>query len=400
MTLRQSFPKLRDEGGQAVVLLAVVLVVLFGAAALAVDIGHAYYTQRALQASADASALAGSQGLPDTATAQSLARQYSGTSGSRNASANVPGVTTSVTVKCLSAGSCSSPNAVAVDQSAQVNSIFAKVFGINVFRVSARATACSGGPGVTYLIDDGGTSCPFAVTQCVIGYPFSSGNPRTSVTFNESAVLRSFAPQIAGTGDTIKAWYNDEHALTLGVRQVVVKTASGTTTSNFAVAPLTSNPGSSSNPAVGSTATSGDLAGTDTSDRPMYPALYITDITANPNSKAGDWQSSGTAIPPAAVFGTWKGAVKTIDKTTSPAAVSVTPDADPAKNNWNLGSGSDAAPTGLTNEGFGAEARWNVSSLGLQQGHAYRMQFMVHDGDQNKTGGDSGEACMAVIISH
>jgi Flp pilus assembly protein TadG len=382
------------------VLFAVVLVVLFGGAALAIDIGHAYYTQRALQASADASALAGSQALPDSATAQNLARQYSGTSGSKNASANVPGVVTSVTVKCLSSGTCTSPNAVAVDQSTDVSSIFAKVFGINVFHVSARATACSGGPGVTYLVDDGGTTCPFAVTQCVIGYPFSSGNPRTSVTFNESAVLRAFAPQIAGSGDTIKVWYNDEHALTLGVRQVAVKTASGTTTSNFPVAPLSSNPGSSSYPAVGSTVLTGDNAGTDTSARPMFPALYLTDITADQNSKAGDWQYLGSAIPPSAVFGTWKAAVKTIDKTMSPATVSVTPDADPSKNNWSLGAGSDTPPSGLANEGFGAEARWNVNDLGVQPGHAYRMQFMVHDGDQNKTGGDSGQACMAVIVSH
>ncbi|MBA2462998.1 MAG: hypothetical protein H0V45_14750, partial [Actinobacteria bacterium] len=52
----------------------------------------------------------------------------------------------------------------------------------------------------------------------------------------------------------------------------------------------------------------------------------------------------------------------------------------------------------LSNEGFGAEARWNVADLGLRTLHTYRMQFMVHDGDQNKTGGDSGEACMSVVM--
>ena len=30
----------------------------------------------------------------------------------------------------------------------------------------------------------------------------------------------------------------------------------------------------------------------------------------------------------------------------------------------------------------------------LTQGHSYRIQVMVHDGDQNKVGGDSGEACV------
>jgi len=42
--------------------------------------------------------------------------------------------------------------------------------------------------------------------------------------------------------------------------------------------------------------------------------------------------------------------------------------------------------------------RWNVSGLGLSAGHAYRLEFMVHDGDQNKSGGDAGESCMNVVV--
>ena len=38
-------------------------------------------------------------------------------------------------------------------------------------------------------------------------------------------------------------------------------------------------------------------------------------------------------------------------------------------------------------------------SLGLVAGHTYRLQFMVHDGDQNKTGGDVGEGCTVVTIA-
>jgi len=34
-----------------------------------------------------------------------------------------------------------------------------------------------------------------------------------------------------------------------------------------------------------------------------------------------------------------------------------------------------------------------VVQLGLIPGHTYRLQFMVHDGDQNKSGGDVGESC-------
>jgi len=65
------------------------------------------------------------------------------------------------------------------------------------------------------------------------GYPFKSSNPRTYVSFNESEVLRAFSPQQtvnATSGLAIKLWYNDENALTLGVRRVLVKTKTGVTT--------------------------------------------------------------------------------------------------------------------------------------------------------------------------
>src|SRR5206468_2620486 len=99
----------------------------------------------------------------------------------------------------------------------------------------------------------------------------------------------------------------------------------------------------------------------------------------------------GRPVTPTAVFGTWKAAVRAVDKTVSPPAVTITPDADPAKNKWALGAGSDPVPAGLTDQGFGAEVRWEVA---LAAGHSYRLQVMVHDGDQNKAGGDSGEACV------
>ena len=177
-------------------------------------------------------------------------------------------------------------------------------------------------------------------------------------------------------------FYNDEHALTLGVRQINVKTSSGTTTTNYPVSPLLTNPGSVTNPAVGASEAQG---GTDTAGRPMFPALFITDLSVPPgstNQLAGDWQYGGTGIPPTAVFGTWKAAVKTVDQTKAPATVTVTPDADPAKNNWNLGPNADPVPPGLTNEGYGAEIRWDITSLNLIPGHSYRVYFMVHDGDQ------------------
>jgi hypothetical protein len=128
----------------------------------------------------------------------------------------------------------------------------------------------------------------------------------------------------------------------------------------------------------------------------MFAALFITDLTSSANPYAGDWQFGGTPIPPTEVYGTWKGFVKTVDNTKATPTVTLTADADPAKNNWSLGPGSDPVPPGLANEGYGAEVRWDVSSLGLISGHTYRLYFMVHDGDQNKVGGDAGQACAII----
>ena len=173
----------------------------------------------------------------------------------------------------------------------------------------------------------GATPAAARTTLDTCGYIFSSTNPRTNVAFSESGVLRAFSPKgsvRAEPGLTIKVWYNDEHALTLGVRRVVVKTTTGTRTTDFPFTTLATNPGGVLYPKVGASALDGDLAGTDTAkctgypdlcDRPMFPALFLTDISTDPNSTAGDWQHGGTPIPPHAVFGTWKAAVRTVDKT-------------------------------------------------------------------------------------
>lgn len=226
--------------------------------------------------------------------------------------------------------------------------------------------------------------------NCNLGYPFVSANPLTSIVFNESDILRLLEPEDATAGDTIRVYYNDERALLLGVRN-------GTA---LPVSPLSTNPGHVVNPAVG------DKSVHDPAGRPIFPALFITDITGigdnagftSPQYRAGDWQFGGTPIPPHEIFGSWKGAVKT--------GADLVTDADPAKNNWNLGAGSDIPLTGfalLQNEGFGTEIRWNVNDLRvgglpLQAGHTYRIQVMVHDGDQNKVGGDVGQACVVVTI--
>jgi hypothetical protein len=161
---------------------------------------------------------------------------------------------------------------------------------------------------------------------------------------------------------TVEVFYSDEHALTLGVNRIQVKHSCtgntvGTDTTNYPFSTFTPSPGptaaSAINPHVGSTiqdapspAPPNDQAGADTSDRPMFPALFITDETYNPpNPLGGDWQYGGTGIPPSFVSGTWKGATRIVDHTTN--TVTVNPDAHPAENHFNLEPGADRVPPWL-----------------------------------------------------
>jgi len=131
------------QSGQILVLLALVLVVLLGISALVIDLGYAYYTQRSLQASADAAALAGASGLPDSSTAVDRAREYAGSPGGKNRRGNIPPVQTEVTMRCISVAPCNPVNAIVVVERTVVPTKFARVLGFDEIEVSARATACS-----------------------------------------------------------------------------------------------------------------------------------------------------------------------------------------------------------------------------------------------------------------
>ena len=158
---------------------------------------------------------------------------------------------------------------------------------------------------------------------------------------------------------------------------------------------------------MGATAITGNQAGVDVNNcsgvpdacsRPLYPAIFITDTTSNSVSTSGDWQFGGTPIAPSEVNGTWKGAERKLDFTQNPVAVSVTVDNDPAQNLWNLGGNIPVPQNPQSEPGYGTVVSWAVNSLGLQSGHSYRLQFMVHDGDQNKAGGDVGEAHASTLF--
>jgi hypothetical protein len=132
------------ESGQALVIVILFLFVLLGMAAMVIDVGYAYYAHRSLQAQVDAAALAGAQELPDGSKATTIAYDYSGQDGKRNAQSNVRNVKVDVRTRCLTKiPGCDPVNAVVVEETATVKTLFAGVLGIKSFNIRAKSTACS-----------------------------------------------------------------------------------------------------------------------------------------------------------------------------------------------------------------------------------------------------------------
>jgi Flp pilus assembly protein TadG len=123
--------RLREESGQAFVLPAVLLAFLLGMAALVLDVGGWYQSQRQAQAVADAAALAGAQALPgDTATATAQALDYA----KRNGQA--------LTAGDISFSTATLPNdTVTVKVKRTESSVLAKLFGSGQVTIKTTASA-------------------------------------------------------------------------------------------------------------------------------------------------------------------------------------------------------------------------------------------------------------------
>jgi Flp pilus assembly protein TadG len=121
----------RNQSGQAIVLTVVFLTALLGMAALVLDVGSWYRAHRNLQATADASALAGAQALPDTpGDATSLAGQY--------ASKNAPDLaSTQITLSSQLVAN----DTIKVHVSRPAPGFFSKLFGVDSVQEGASATA-------------------------------------------------------------------------------------------------------------------------------------------------------------------------------------------------------------------------------------------------------------------
>ncbi len=138
---------LREDAGQVIPFVVILLPVLVALVGTAVDLGFLYYERGQLQSATDAAALAGAQQLPNQSLATSTAQDYSA-AGSKNDSGfgwmtvNQPSMSYSCTVKqfCSVSGFV---NAVTVTQTAQVPTLFLRVLGVNSFNVTTEATGCS-----------------------------------------------------------------------------------------------------------------------------------------------------------------------------------------------------------------------------------------------------------------
>ena len=263
-----------------------------------------------------------------------------------------------------------------------------------------------------------GDSCGYSGTST------STTAALNTVVFNESGTAKAVSLGGNPSNPTVNFYYSDEHALTLGA-----------TSNGGVVSPFTNVYGTATNPygdfGLKSDATGiagrtplqvGDPTAKDTLHRPIYPSAFVTDVTGLSTSsasyRAGDWQSLNTpstgatgAQPPDFVAGTWK--------VFAGASVSV---GDPGSGNPltvgttnGLGPNADNFPglniPGATSlEKYTSETRWHASGMkawdpstgtfeaNLMPGHTYRVQVIAHDGDQNKTGGDTGEACAVISL--
>ncbi len=149
---RSGMHALRVTSGQTLPLVVVFMFTILVFAGLVIDLGNAYRVQQALQASTDASAAAGAGQLtmsypPIAANAISAAQSYGSESGGKNPITGVPvaNVTQTVTATCVTQGqfTCTYPNTVTVNETANVPTYLLKLLGFTTISLSAHAQACS-----------------------------------------------------------------------------------------------------------------------------------------------------------------------------------------------------------------------------------------------------------------
>ncbi len=153
----------KNERGQAVVLSVLALVALLGMSALVLDVGNWFRTQRRLQATADAAALAGAQQLPNPGLATSMALAYAKDNGG-----DVLGTDITVT------STFNTNDTISVKAAKTEDGVFSKVLGIDTANIDASAKARTDTPLRVRYVAPMVVSCDHPlIKKC-------NGNPGTS----------------------------------------------------------------------------------------------------------------------------------------------------------------------------------------------------------------------------
>ena len=151
------------QRGQTFVMVAILLPVLLGMAALVIDLGYVYVSYQQLLAGTQAAALAGGGAIPNTTgpTAVTAAVNFSGLN--LNKHGNLQNVSLSINLACVDPSlypnlglppctvypSCPSGcNMIQVQETAKVSTFFARIFGVNSVPMSASAVASARGGGI------------------------------------------------------------------------------------------------------------------------------------------------------------------------------------------------------------------------------------------------------------
>ena len=172
--MRSFFTRIRCDSGQAFIFVAMSLMVLVGMAALVIDGGSWRRSQRHLQTSADAAALAGAQDLPNQTTARADAIDYA----QRNYSGlGTPAVT------------FPSDGVIDVRATTTAPGVLAKAVSAAFKSVTVKAHAQAQLSVPLFMKD----VAPIAIRNsaaCVISNPSCFGQ-RVTVNFNESVISSS-----------------------------------------------------------------------------------------------------------------------------------------------------------------------------------------------------------------
>jgi hypothetical protein len=160
----------RGEDGQIVILAAFTMVVVFGFAALAVDIGSLTHERRDLQNAADAMALAGGSQLTTTSAGNSPAQAEAMKWADKNGLSTTEKANAQISFNQTCSGA-NKPNIITVRLERSKQTFLASVIGIDTMSTSVCATArrfsSAGGAGVA----------PFGVeNDCIYGPDETSGN--------------------------------------------------------------------------------------------------------------------------------------------------------------------------------------------------------------------------------